>query len=76
METPEIKPRSECQVQAEEYMYLAARLARRAEMMSQREDRHKVPATAAVGALYADIARTWATLAATAPQGDEETDRG
>ncbi|WJV47660.1 hypothetical protein [Streptomyces flavofungini] len=74
--TDPIKTREECQGQAEEFAHLANRIARRAETMSQREDRHLVPTLVAVGALYADVARTWAALALSAPQGDEEEPRG
>ncbi len=66
-----LKTRDECQSMAQQFADEAAHIAHRAEQMSQREDRHKVPGTVAVGALFADIARIWAALAQSAPPAEE-----
>ncbi|MEL3944857.1 hypothetical protein [Streptomyces sp. LNU-CPARS28] len=69
--TDPIKTKAQCQARAQEAIEEANHVARRADDMSQREDRNKVHTLVAIGALYADVARTWATLALSAPQGEE-----
>ncbi|MFI8894869.1 hypothetical protein [Streptomyces paradoxus] len=60
---------------ADEAVCRAERFAGDAEDAVKNHERHKLAPLAALGALYADIARTHAAIAAATPEQADETER-